>query len=101
MDQGHGAGLVQLVQRVLAGSLVGALVVALDPRRPIFQVRGEDGLRAIDQEKWDESRGPARGGSEAPHDRRQLLEPFSASLVQSVEILGLRPCKIMSLAHST
>jgi hypothetical protein len=70
MHQGHGASLVQLVQRVLAGSLACALVVAPDSGRPIFQVRGEDGLRAIDQEEQGESRGPARGGSEAPYDRR-------------------------------
>jgi hypothetical protein len=63
-------GLVQLVQRVLAGSLVGALGIAPDSGRPVFQIRGEDGLCAIDQEKQGESRGPARGGSEAPYDRR-------------------------------
>jgi hypothetical protein len=59
-----------LVQRVLAGSLVGALVVALDSGRLVFQVRGEDSLRAIDKEKWGESCGSARGGSEAPYDPR-------------------------------
>jgi hypothetical protein len=58
-----------LVQRVLAGSLVGALVVALNSGQPISQVRGENDLRAIDKEKWGESRGSARGGSEAPYDR--------------------------------
>jgi hypothetical protein len=89
MHQGHGAGLVQLVQRVLAGSLVAALVIAPDSGRPIFQVCGEDGLRVIDQEEWGKSRGPARGGSEAPHDRWQLLEPFSTRLVRSVENLRL------------
>jgi hypothetical protein len=46
-------------------------------------------LCGIDQEERGESRGPARGGSEAPHDRRQLQEPFSARLVQSVENPGL------------
>jgi hypothetical protein len=69
VHQGHGAGFVQLVQRVLTGSLVGSLVVAPDSRRFVFQVRGEDSLRAIDQEERGESRGPARGGPEAPDDR--------------------------------
>jgi hypothetical protein len=48
VHQGRGACLVQLVQRVLTGSLVGALIVASDSRQPVFQVRGEDSLRAID-----------------------------------------------------
>jgi hypothetical protein len=39
-----------LVQRVLAGSLVSAIITSPDSRRPIFQLRGEDGLRAIDEE---------------------------------------------------
>jgi hypothetical protein len=68
VHQGHGAGLVQLVQRVLAGSLVGVFIIDHDSRPPIFQVRGENGLRAIDKEKRGESRGSARGGSEAPHN---------------------------------
>jgi hypothetical protein len=89
MHQGHGAGLVQLVQRVLTGSLVSVLVIAPESGRPVFQVRGEEGLRAIDQEERGESCGPARGGSKAPHDRRQLLEPFSSRLVQFVENPGL------------
>jgi hypothetical protein len=69
VHQSHGAGLIQLVQQVLAGSLVGAFIVAPDSRRPIFQVRGENNLRAIDKEKQGESRGSAGGGSEALHNR--------------------------------
>jgi hypothetical protein len=69
VHQGHGAGFVQLVQRVLAGSLVSALVVAPNFERSVLQVHGEDTLRAIDQKERGDSRGPARGGPEAPHDR--------------------------------
>jgi hypothetical protein len=47
VHQDHGAGFVQLVQRVLAGSLVGALVVAPNSGRPILQVRGEDSPVAL------------------------------------------------------
>jgi hypothetical protein len=89
VHQGHGTGLVQLVQRVLAGLLVGALIVAMNPRRPVFLVCGEDSLRVVDQEEWGESSGPAWGGPEAPHNRWQLLEPLSTGLVQSVENPGL------------
>jgi hypothetical protein len=101
VHQSHDAGLVQLVQRVLAGSLVGTLVVASNSGRHVFQVRGEDGLRAKDEEERGESGGPAWGGPETPHNRWQLLDPFSTRLVQSVEKSGLRPCRIMLLPRST
>jgi hypothetical protein len=48
MHQGHIMGFVNLIQRVIAGSLVGVFVVALDVRRLTFQIRGENALRAID-----------------------------------------------------
>jgi hypothetical protein len=63
------------------GLVVDAFVVAFDLGRPIFQVRGEDYLRAIDQEEGGKSRGSARGGPKALDNCRQLLEPFSARLV--------------------
>jgi hypothetical protein len=68
---------------------VGVFVVVPHSGRPIFQVRGEDGLRAMDQEKRGEPSGPARGGSEAPYDCRELLEPFMTRLVQLVKDSGL------------
>jgi hypothetical protein len=89
MYQGHEACFIQLVQRVLAGSLVGIFVVAPHSGRSVFQVRGEDGLRAMDQKKWGEPGGSAWGGPEAPYDRRQLLELFPTRLVQLVENSGL------------
>jgi hypothetical protein len=89
VHQSHEARFIQLVQRVLAGSLVGVFVVASDSGRHVFQVRGEDGLHAMDQKEWGEPGGPAWGGPEAPHNRRELLEPFTARLVQLVEDSGL------------
>jgi hypothetical protein len=59
--------------------------VAFNFGRPVLQVCGENSLLAIDQEERSESHGSARSRSEAPNDRRQLLEPFSARLVQPVE----------------
>ena len=62
------SSLVHLVQRVLAGLLVLLLLLILEPRGPVFQVSGEDGLGAIDQKKWAETRGLTRGRSYAPDE---------------------------------
>jgi hypothetical protein len=45
--------------------LVLPLLVCLDPRGSVVQVRGEHGFRAVDQEEWSETRGPAWGVPEA------------------------------------
>jgi hypothetical protein len=40
MHHGHVAGFVNLIQRVLAGSLTGVFSVAFDFRRPVVKIRG-------------------------------------------------------------
>jgi hypothetical protein len=101
MHQGHSARLIQLVQRVLAGSLVGAFIVAPNFGRPVLQVRGEDGLRAMDRKNGVNPvallgvvlRLHTTAGSSWSH--------FQPDLFSRSKILGLRPCRIMPLARST
>ena len=51
------------------GLLVLLFLVGLEPRRPVFQVCGEHGLGAINEEERGEARGSAWGRPQALDDR--------------------------------
>ena len=49
--------------------MVLPLLVSLEPRRSVLQVREEDSLGAVDEEEWGEARGSAWCRPQAPNDR--------------------------------
>ena len=66
VEERHVSSLVHLV---FASSLISLLLICLEPWRSVFQVGGEDGLGAIDEEERRETRSSAWGRPQAPDDR--------------------------------
>jgi hypothetical protein len=80
--------------------LIPLVVVRSDPWCFVFQVSGEDGLGSIDHEERREACCSAQGHPQILDDRGEFRDPSAAKFVR-LKILGLRPYKIMPLAHST
>ena len=59
VEERHVSSLIHLVQRVFASSLVSLVLICLEPWRSVFQVSGEYGLGAIDEEERGKARGSA------------------------------------------